>query len=121
MENKPIQCDDKTYSAKETAKRLTPDHWEGVREMELKQLFEQQTGKLWAVYDAEDLRTDWWQAYALWLESQSLHWQKEKPTKPCVVVLHFRGSVKDYIVFNCYKSDELKDISADEYLILEEL
>jgi cytoplasmic iron level regulating protein YaaA (DUF328/UPF0246 family) len=55
------------------------------------------------------------------LESQSLHWQQEKPTKPCVVVLHFRGSVKDYMVFNCYKSDELKDVSADEYLILEEL
>ena len=62
---KPIQCDDKTYSAKETAKRLTPDY---------KQQYIEETGdKKPDINQYPDLVTLglqlfwWYERFSLWL------------------------------------------------------
>ena len=64
--------------------------------------------------------------YIDWLESelksQPLPWTKEKPTKPCVVVMRTkRTDGFEYHFRHVLDMYEVSILSADEYLILEEL
>jgi hypothetical protein len=53
----------------------------------------------------------------------NLRWQKEKPNKPCVVVIKISivEGCRDYDIRWIKNKKELSKLSADSYLILEEL